>query len=305
MRAGSKLKELARWLRRMPGRMGGGMPASSVPARWLRKPAIVPGGRLCVIVLLARDGCVLPHGLAHALAWRDGGYDVLAVVVLDTLDQPFDAAPLDFAGGLLLRVNSGYDFGAWAAAIRGLGPSLRELDALVITNDSVLGPSDRFGAMLERIDCSPAGLIGLTECTEFNPHLQSYLLVFKPLALRSAAFDRFWANVRSGDRRFVIDNYEIALQGRFERAGVSSAALFPVPVGPFDNPTLSHWRELLAAGFPFVKVQLLRINPREVSLSDWRTVLSAAGFDLVRVEHQLAALMRPEDPAWAVTRAET
>jgi hypothetical protein len=64
-------------------------------------------------------------------------------------------------------------------------------------------------------------------------------------------------------KELVIDAYETSLTRQLERAGLRAEALFP-PL--YDEPrsgdaTTSRWRELLDAGFPFVKASLLR-DPR-------------------------------------------
>jgi hypothetical protein len=45
------------------------------------------------------------------------------------------------------------------------------------------------------------------------------------------------------------------------------------------NPTLTRWRALIDAGFPFVKVALLRENPFDADLIGWESVLERHGYD--------------------------
>jgi hypothetical protein len=59
----------------------------------------------------------------------------------------------------------------------------------------------------------------------------------------------------------VIDCYEIWLSPSLERSGFKVAPIFPnfskFPP-PRRNDTLLAWRELLGAGFPFIKSMVLR-----------------------------------------------
>ncbi len=268
----------------------GGDTADRVPARWLRRPRIAPGDRLCLFVMVARDGRLLPHSVDHAAAWHASGYKVVLIVAVDVFDTPIDLAPVAFAHAVVLRINRGYDFGAWAAAIRRLRRKLHRCAVVALANDSVLGPSARFDAMVRRAEASPAELIGLVASNEVQPHFQSFVLFFKPGAIGAEVFRRFWHDVRSGDRRYVIDHYELQLLARFSEAGVRAEAMF-LPGEPQDgNPTLTRWRELLDACFPYIKVQLLRDNPFDSSLTDWRAAARHSGFDLAMVDRQVAAL---------------
>lgn len=277
----------------------GGPKAHRVPARWLRPPKPPYDAPICVFVLLARGTRILPHSADHARAWRAAGFRVVVVVVSGQFDREFDATPLDFADAILLRPNRGYDFGAWAAAIRLLRPTLRRCPMLAIANDSVLGPSANFASVVERARRSDRDLIGLAESNERAPHYQSFALFFGPGALGSRVFWRFWNGVRSGGREYVVDNYEVMLRARFKAAGLRAEALFPARPQSWYNPTITGWRALLGAGFPYLKVELLRDNPEGAPLAGWRGEAAAAGFDLAVLDRQLAALEGLGGPRWA------
>lgn len=66
--------------------------------------------------------------------------------------------------------------------------------------------------------------------------------------------------------------YELPMLDRFLRAGLRAEALFAASTN--GNATIDNWRELIALGFPFVKVAALR-SAKE----DWRKVLAAEGYD--------------------------
>jgi hypothetical protein len=67
-------------------------------------------------------------------------------------------------------------------------------------------------------------------------------------------------------KELVIDAYETSLTKQLEHIGLHAEALFP-PL--YDEPrsgddTTARWRELVDAGFPFVKASLLR-DPRRAA----------------------------------------
>ena len=284
---------LARSIRR------GGPKAHRTPAKWLRRPHIATGARVCIFLLLARGGHLMPHSVDHARAWHDAGFEVVAVVIVDSLAAAVDTGPLDFANAVMLRENRGYDFGAWAAAIRRLGQSVRKYAMLVTANDSVFGPADSFPQMLERVDAMDADLIGLTESDENVYHYQSFVLFFKPLALRSPIFRQFWSNVRTGDRNYVIEHYELKLQGEFAKAGLRTEPVYPLKGITTVNPTLDAWRNLLGIGFPYFKVQLLRANQLDSSLDGWLALARKCRFDTGLLQQHIAELQSADASRWA------
>ncbi len=64
------------------------------------------------------------------------------------------------------------------------------------------------------------------------------------------------------------------------------------------NPTSDLWRQLLAAGFPFLKRELLRDNPTRVSdVGDWREVaLAHHATDLAPIERDLQRTLKNRAP---------
>lgn len=256
----------------------GGPSNRAIAARWLRRPDVAPGAEVCLFVTIARGGAVAPHALFHARAWAEAGFRTVVIVVADDLDSFVDDGSLDFAAGVLLRRNRGYDFGAWAGAINRL-PALKSASLVALVNDSLLGPFSTFCAMLARVRASDADFLAATESLEVTRHFQSFLMFFKPTALRSKAFRSFWRGIRSGDRDFVIDRYELRLLGRMEAGGLKCEALYVSNPTTDTNPTLMIWDELVDAGFPYVKVKLLTDNPYRLTLDGWPDRMRQWGFD--------------------------
>lgn len=255
--------------------------------RWVRRLRSDADERTCILACFAADGRVGARALALGRAWRGGGYRVLLVVASERPGAlEWDAAWSDACDGLLVRRNFGYDFGSWSAALRALPedwcPSI-----LALANDSVYGPLRGFDALLAQVEQSAADVVGLTDSYDYWHHLQSYLTFYKPGAFRSRAFRRFWRTTWAGERGDIIWHAELRLLQAMKAGGLRVDVLYPAPAGSTVNATLQQWRELIASGFPFVKVQLLRDNPEGVDLGGWQRVLVDAGFDPAAVEVDL------------------
>jgi lipopolysaccharide biosynthesis protein len=210
------------------------------------------------------------------------------------------------------RRNFGHDFGAYKDGIARLG-DLREVDSLVLMNDSCFGPFGGLARVEAAALASGADLFGITESWSIRYHLQTYYIWIGAAALRSAAFRAFWRGLlASQPRSMVIANGEIAFTQKLLRAGFTARALCPyaevaalarqaadrrladgsgllafernhlealvgaVLAGADLNPTHSFWDVLLTeCGSPFVKRELLRHNPLRIpGVSQWERLLA-------------------------------
>jgi glycosyltransferase involved in cell wall biosynthesis len=103
-------------------------------------------------------------------------------------------------------------------------------------------------------------------------------LVLKSRALLSVAFRDFIEGIVCySDKDKVITSYEVRFASIMKNAGFNCEALFQNIDG--RNPTIFHWRHLLEAGFPFLKVNLPDANLSD-DVADWRQVLAAQGYDV-------------------------
>lgn len=254
---------------------------------WVRRPPALESQKVCLLASYSADGTIANHTLYLAQHWKSQGFKVLLIVASDRKtfvgSSECDLSNID---GLMWRRNAGYDFGSWAVAMRSR-PDIRDASLLAITNDSVYGPLTGFPEFLARVEATRGDVVGMTDSYEVRHHFQSYLVFYRPRALKSTAFEQFWTTLKEGGREDVIFAAEVPQMGLLMAGGLDVAILFPVSSDTPVNPTLFHWRSLLDAGFPFVKVDLLRSNPARANLEGWEEVLANRGFDPARVREHL------------------
>lgn len=244
-------------------------------------------GPVCLLVSYSPDGRLWPHLLSYARTLRAAGCRVVLIATTDRADLKVRDPGPDVADAVVARENHGYDFAAWASVLR-LWPRLWDAPALWFANDSVYHAPALFPAFAARIAASGAEVVAATASDLFAPHFQSYFFVLKRGALARAETRAFFDGVRAlADKNAVIRAYEVPLEAAL-RAGGAQVEVLAAQAGA-GNPTLTHWRALLEAGLPFVKVQLLRENPYRIDLAGWRAALAAHGFDVAEAELHLGA----------------
>ena len=210
-----------------------------------------------------------------------------------------EAAVRALCDAVLVRRNVGYDFGAMREGLSHWRLPRAETRSVLLVNDSLVGPFTPLEPILARADLSQADVWGATDSPQRSHHLQSFFLLAGREALTSQAWASFWGDVRPVlSKEWIIAKYEIGLTRRLKKGGLRLRALFPYEtlvagLAPFEgserrraqaarlrrvlrrggklNPTADLWRELLRAGFPFVKRELLGANPGQVAdVQEWR-----------------------------------
>jgi lipopolysaccharide biosynthesis protein len=236
------------------------------------------GAAVAVVAHWDPQGRVDPYVIRQCRQLKEDGFRVVLASGRLSPDLP---APDGWADAVVVRDCPGYDFASWRAALLVL-PALWRSAELALCNDSVFGGVGSYAPMhkaMARVDCD---FWGVAESRELAPHLQSYHVVFRPPALASQALADFFDRVPLTDDRQTAVACEVRLTRELVRAGLRPAAFAPFPPGARGdlNPSCELWRELLEAGAPLLKRELLLRNDRGVSLAGWTDQLAGAGYPL-------------------------
>lgn len=251
--------------------------------------------RVCFFAHFHQDGFFADHVLTYLAALKQAGF---ATVVLSTasLAAGEESKLAGLVAGLIRRENVGLDFGGWIEACRRFFPI--EADLLLLANDSVYAPIGDLSAFIAALCVREWDFSGAVESLEDAPHLQSWFLLFRPAAYRSAAFASLMtAPMRRFDsKRALVDHYEVGLTRSLAASGLRYHAAFTprlrggLAVSTPYNPAHLLWREVIEAGVPFLKIEPVRLNPlRVMDIGDWRAVVQARAPALVPlIEDDLA-----------------
>lgn len=237
--------------------------------------------RLCLFAHYHQHGLVAPHVLHYLRALRDAGF-VTVVLSTATIDAAGCKSLREVGVELILRENAGMDFGGWIEACRRFFPI--EADLLLLANDSVYGPLSDLSVFVDKLLAQDGDFYGAVESLEVAPHLQSWFVLLRPTAYRSRAFAKLMCTPMPEipDKLSLVKRYEIGLTQQLVSAGLRYRAAFSLAGRqgvarryPY-NPAHLLWRDMIEAGVPFLKVELLRLNKMGVTdTSDWAAIVSA------------------------------
>lgn len=202
-----------------------------------------PGGRRwCFYASYSPASLVTDMVLAQLRTYRDAGFEVVFISMSRTLSDP-DREKLSALCTYMIRRRSfGRDFGAWAHAARLLSDDLKNAEALLLTNDSMLGPILPLQPWLDACT-SKQGFFGLTESLGGGSHLQSYFLLANGSSAIADAV-AFLSRVRlTHSKWLMVQRGEVALTSTMRAKGHLAAAVLDYET--IENALLDH-PELLA-----------------------------------------------------------
>ena len=258
-----------------------------------------PSSRALVYAHWDRDGIVDPY-VIHALRVYRPVVD--RIVFVSTHCTGASQALSALADEVIVRDNEGFDFASWREGLLRLDTAA--YDEILFTNRSVYGPLWPIDGCLDAAAARRSDLWGMTVSREPEVHLQSYFMGMSRRLLASDCGRRLWEGVRLvPTKRDAINAYELRWMRDCVAHGFVVDAVFDgrtypgVSIGeqlsnmacwppwqkrvrryrrsirrPTYNPTHLQWKQVLEAGVPMLKVDLLRDNPVGIDarrIYDW------------------------------------
>lgn len=132
--------------------------------------------RWCLFAAYSPAAVVTEMIFSQLGAYAEAGFSVVYITMSETLEAADRQRLKEVCTHVVHRESFGRDFGAWAHAARLLRHELEPADAILLTNDSNLGP---FVPLQPWIDgcLEREGIFGLTESLGGGSHIQSYFVL--------------------------------------------------------------------------------------------------------------------------------
>ena len=213
-----------------------------------------------------RDGIVDDY-VPHKLKALRPFVDHIFVVSNSVLTQQGRDVLEEVADTVLVRENTGWDVGAFTAAMTQFGPErLAEFDELILMNSTFFAPVYPFAEVFERMDAETVDFWGISSHPEVDPnpfanttgileeHLQTHWVTVRRRMFTSLEWQDFWTTmpplVTYDD---VVLNYEARFTAYFSHAGFSWVAAWPQENYPTGHAIFESAPLLLADRCPIVK----------------------------------------------------
>ncbi len=184
------------------------------------------------------DGTLAPYVLDYLK-----GLNGISDGVVYIADSPLSAAERQKAAPYVIHAeyarHGEYDWGSYKRGYNWLKRHgyLQNADELIFANDSAYAPLKSFKPMFAAMEQRPElGFWGNTQNARFNPHLQSYFLVFRKKVLNSKSFATFINRVTiQPHHSLYITEYEVKLTPYLENLGYKWTSYIP----DFPKPAAS------------------------------------------------------------------
>jgi glycosyltransferase involved in cell wall biosynthesis len=298
---------------------------------------------LCIFSHFSKNNRVADYVSHYLRCLQQAGCDIVFVSTADSLPQCQVDELLTVCEMVVVRGNYGYDFGSYKCGIDLVNGELAGYSKLVLTNDSVYGPFNNISELINHGDSNELDVWGATDSFAISYHIQSYFIICKSNVFQSTAFNEFWGVVRWNQEAFrlkkqqIIDNYEIGMSTHFIDHGFRLGAFCSVSnirrliydvvakslkddpvvrrlltsnISVCHNPTHFYWDILIKYfRFPFIKKELLHVNPVQINISDWDTLISSfSNYDVTLITRHLNELTggdRNDQFAWLFKEVNT
>ena len=248
-----------------------------------------PKSNLCFIFCHYDIEGELNESVKHYLNSIAAIGDVIFVSNSSLLSKNEDA--LEFLNktcmNVYVRSNDSYDFGCWAYGITNNLSQIRmHYQSIICCNDSCFGPFSDLNRIINDFILGNVDVGGLTANKDRGLHLQSYFVFYNKKIINSSLFQAFWQNIRSWpDKNDIINYYEVSWLRVMILSGFNVSVYFSEYLDSRNN-TVMKPLELLQAGFPFIKREVIEKNPFNINLDEFMNSAS-------RIYPDVSSLVQP------------
>lgn len=223
---------------------------------------------VCFFSTYDSEDIVRPNVIHYLDELVQAGFDIVFISSSNTISNDDLGKLSNNCIKIINRDNKGYDFYSWKTGLEKY-PHFREHVAVLLANDSVIGPLFNISGIIERLETDDADVLGMTDCYQYYPHLQSYFLYCKKQVVVSKEFIQFFARVDALEFKMaIIRKYEVGfsrlLQRRFKLSAlydletILSQTKYDARPKKWIEPTFHLWKPLITElDFPFIKKSLI------------------------------------------------
>lgn len=231
--------------------------------------------KVLFLVGFTNQRTLLNYQKHFASCFQAAGFYVIYVLASDTPDTL--TGMFGDADRIIVRENSGYDFGSWATVFQLCQTEFLGAKEVIFANDSIIGPIGSIDILLNKINNSIADMWAITDSQDTKYHFQSYFWGVKKQAKQfipvlDAFF--FYRHGLPKNKDEAIKNYELEAFGFFKEQGLKIDILFPeytlIPIAEekFVMSLQAHsekWQSLFK--LPLMKEETHKLNSSALNMA--------------------------------------
>lgn len=250
--------------------------------------------KICVFAHYDRDNIVDDYIIYYLSALNESGFDIVFVTTSGADEVYLEDRLKSKVNIVIKRNNIGRDFYSYKTGIYAIFPILKRYKLLLLANDSVyMFSKQKFSKLIDgvyqKVLRNEGDFFGAIDSYERAYHLQSWFLGFA-INKNTYEFLGSLCLVPLENKEDIINIYEVGLSQMAIKSGLRVISMFDYKKIAlslnkghpyyehtrkyYANPTHFFWDVLINKGFPFIKKELLAINPsRIVNLDGWKDLL--------------------------------
>ncbi len=252
---------------------------------------------ICIFSHFDKDGIIDDYVICYLQEIQTIGFDIVFISTCESLLQNEIEKIKSYCRDILVKENIGYDFGAWKTGIDYLTNELDKYESLLLCNDSVYAPLFPLNEMFQKMQ-GKYDFWGITDSYEMQHHLQSYFMVFDKKIFSCTIFQNIWKTYKIYQiKRNIILRYEIGLSQKLLKNGYHMGvycAYNKLNSSKICNALHCCWKELIEKfRCPILKIEILRDNPKNIDISEWKDVINTkTDYDVELIKQHLSRIKR-------------
>lgn len=230
--------------------------------------------RVCIFSHYDNDNYI-DHYVQFYLSKLSKYYDIVFVTTSEKVRDKELKKISPYCISYIVKPNEGYDFGAWKAGLDHLSSVLDDYESLLLCNDSVYGPMQDLGYIIDMMDSKKFDVWSMSDSYELGYHLQSYFIHLNRKAFTSKIFKDFWGNFKIyDDKKSLIRNCEVAYSAKLiSSKELNVGSYYSIHKKSYLNNLQYYWDFLLKDKFPFLKIEVLRDNPLGLDIHNYKSIV--------------------------------
>lgn len=201
------------------------------------------GAKVLLYASFDPESRIRDHVIQQLSAFSDLGYKIVFITTSPLLPRSEVSRIESLCWQIVHRRNLGYDFASWRLGFESIQDRLKQVESLILMNDSCLGPEGELAPWISKASQDPQAVWGASISLELGRYIQSYFLQFSRPRIEDGTLIRYMNRIRILNTKWAVVRFlEIGGSRWLSSQGVSLRAW----MDPETEPTRGLLKEFKA-----------------------------------------------------------